>query len=504
MDISQKLTKKITEAKYLVEENSWRYRVIIRYFFTQYEKIKYWLYKEDIFEELKKHELFADYTMEQCKQDLDVLIKWGNLVAVQDSSKVATVEEFKNKQYRYELSEYSVEIERMTIKLENLFVEGASLEPSLLERLLEELAKFREMLTQDDRTVAVWWKNLNDDFKRLNQNYQDYIRDWYGVKAEEIMKTNQFLIYKDKLVEYFRDFVKALQRYSYMIENVITDISQDHEKIVLKKVYEHESSIVRVEEIDEKALYDNINGKWMNMKEWFLGSETRDSEAAKLFEMTNEIIRKITRYAAQIAESVNSSANRKEEYKKICNMFLECSRIEDAHKLSSYVFGIPHMKHIKGGTMRETDSINSGIFDEKPYEVKIKPRVRTYREKSQRKPIREYREEKEQLIQSIIKKREEEGKILKSYIKDGKLEFENLPIIKPHVRNTLLRWLSKAMQSSANMAKTEDGEVFRIIYPSSSERCTLECEDGIFEMPAYVLEFDTESGWYYGRDEVTA
>ncbi len=59
----------------------------------------------------------------------------GNLLPIQDTTKASTVEEFKNKQFRYQLSEYSVEIERMTIRLENLKVESASLEPSLLERL---------------------------------------------------------------------------------------------------------------------------------------------------------------------------------------------------------------------------------------------------------------------------------------------------------------------------------------------------------------------------------
>ena len=42
------------------------------------------------------------------------------------------IEEFKNKKFRYQMSEYSVEIERLVIRLENLFVEGASLEPTLL------------------------------------------------------------------------------------------------------------------------------------------------------------------------------------------------------------------------------------------------------------------------------------------------------------------------------------------------------------------------------------
>ena len=35
-----------------------------------------------------------------------------------------SIEEFKNKKYRYQLTDYSVEIERMVIRLENLSIEG--------------------------------------------------------------------------------------------------------------------------------------------------------------------------------------------------------------------------------------------------------------------------------------------------------------------------------------------------------------------------------------------
>ncbi|AYD40918.1 DUF2397 family protein [Clostridium fermenticellae] len=176
MQITDKLTKQIDEMRYITAENAWRYRTILRFFYLQYEKMKYWMYKEELFQELKTHDEFKDYTMETCRQDLDVLISWKNFVAVQDTAKVATVEEFKNKQFRYELSEYSVEIERLTIKLENLFVESASLESSLLERIKEQIEKLTEMVSKSEKEVGVWWGSLNNDFKRLNQNYQDYIR----------------------------------------------------------------------------------------------------------------------------------------------------------------------------------------------------------------------------------------------------------------------------------------------------------------------------------------
>lgn len=85
------------------------------------------------------------------------------------------------------MSEYSVEIERLVMRLENLFVEGASLEPTLLERIRRNVDRFEEMSKKDTDTVYIWWNDLNNDFIRLNQNYKDYMRDLNSVKAEELM-----------------------------------------------------------------------------------------------------------------------------------------------------------------------------------------------------------------------------------------------------------------------------------------------------------------------------
>lgn len=49
MDINSKLTKQIDEMRYLTAENAWRYRTILRFFYLHYEKMKYQMYKEEIF-----------------------------------------------------------------------------------------------------------------------------------------------------------------------------------------------------------------------------------------------------------------------------------------------------------------------------------------------------------------------------------------------------------------------------------------------------------------------
>ena len=142
MRVDRNITKTIEESKYLSTENTWRYRTIIRIIYRNYERMKYWLYKEDVFAELKNFDEFSEYTIDNLKNDLDALVNWKNLNAIADTAKVNTIEEFKNREFRYQLSTVTIEIERMLIALENMQIENnATLEATLVERFRSLLEK---------------------------------------------------------------------------------------------------------------------------------------------------------------------------------------------------------------------------------------------------------------------------------------------------------------------------------------------------------------------------
>ena len=483
MKIQEKMRKPMLEAKYLNVENTDRYRPIIRLFYLKYEKLKYWMYQEDVFEELKEDPYFQEYTMEQCQQDLAALVSWGNLLTIQDTRKVTTIEEFKNKKFRYQLSETAVEVERMVIRIENLLIEGSSLEPTLLERLRISLGRLGEMSQAEAEKRYGWWNDLNSDFIRLNQNYQDYMRELNSVKAEEMMKTKEFLVFKDRLIEYLRSFVKSLQVNVTAIEQQLRSVDREVVNQILQKVTAYELSIPRMDtEIEEQMIYDKMKGRWESISEWFSGKDGMESEAGKVFDTTNEIIRKITRYATRISEMSNQGSNRREEYKKLADIFGKCRDINEAHRLSAVVFGIEKPLHLKGELSRETDSINSGVYEEEAYAVTVTPRVRTYKQKARRSGIVDRSKEKEEMRLQMIRRLEEERKLLRSYIHNGRLEFASLPVIEPPVRDMFLLWLSKALERKNHRAKTEDGQMYYIERADVKEYCMLECTDGTFQM----------------------
>ena len=202
MQVSDKLIKPLTEAKYLNADNVSRYRCIMRIFFKHYEKLKYWLYQEEVYEEMIQDPLFADYRLEQCQQDLTMLTEWKNLNTIQDTKKVASIEEFKNKKYRYQMTEYSVEIERLVIRLENLFIEGASLEPTLLERIRRSVEHFPDMAGKDkiDIMSIVTPKNIKGKCRFYQVNYSLAVNP-YSSDSRRMGNDSFFKITKDDLMD---------------------------------------------------------------------------------------------------------------------------------------------------------------------------------------------------------------------------------------------------------------------------------------------------------------
>ena len=495
MEITDKLAKPISETAYLTKENTKRYRPILRFFYLQNQKMNFMLYKEDVFNQFVGKQGFEDYTLEQCDSDLSALTEWKNLIAIQDTSVAYTLEEFKNKKYRYQLTDFAVKIESLVIELENLHIEGASLEPTLIERIKDEIAQINSIANENETKVNGWWENLNADFKRLNDNYQGYIRSFYNIKMEEIAQSSKFIARKNDLVMYLREFIKALQDNSYQIEKILREVKPEVEEKILEKVWQAQSKVVRIdkleEEVPEQEVKDRNRGKWENIKKWFIGDERRESEVQNIEEKTSEIIRKITRIANQIAESRGSINSRKAEYKKICEMFCNTNTLEEAHKLSSLVFGMKNTRHIKGNFERETDNMNSSILDELKAEIEIRPRIRAFKEKKERTIIEDKTEMKKQRIEEYLRQKEEERKLIRQYIVDGKMVIKNLPEIEPVVRKSILKWISQANQNEAKRTITEYGERVQLKIPQNGQRCELRCTDGVLDMPAYELIFET-------------
>ena len=484
--------EQINETSYLSVPNAPVYRKIMRCFYREYEKMNYKLYKEDIFRLLKKDEAFEHYSMEQLVPDLDALVKWKNLTPIQDPGRVYTIADYKNKQYQYTMSEYAVEIERLTVRLENIFLESGNLSTNFFVRLEKSLSETPEMVSASLKEVNEWWSMLQEDFKRLNQNYQDYLRDFYSGKTEQLMKSVEFVVHKDKFIKYLTEFVQEMQRHSHRIEQILIKNISLMEETVLEKVVQSELDIphalLEIHGNAEPSIRENVQGKWNSLKNWFIDSDQRECECKKVLKITNDVIRSIIQNAALIVQIQNWGISRKDDYKKFLELFLKCEDLNEARRLSAHVFGIQKIQHFKTIEPREEDSINSSIYDEPPSEFLLKPHTRTYREKKDKRGFEDKSLEKMMQREAYLRQAKRQKEIVMQYMKDNKIVFSEIEEpVSEETRTIFLQWIAQANMNSRKMGRTEYGQEYKLI--RRKENCVLKCEDGDLIMPSYILEF---------------
>ncbi|MEG0979882.1 MAG: TIGR02677 family protein [Oscillospiraceae bacterium] len=418
---------------------------------------------------------------------------WENLIPMQDPRRVTTIEEYKNKLYRYSLTEYSIKIERMTVELENLFSSGNTLSSSLLKRLDSYLQDSYKMMFNDNlKEISEWWSNLQEDFKRLNQNYSDYLHTFYSVSGEKLLRSIDFIQHKDKFIEYLRDFIRVLQKYSGIIEKALLAINNESRDKLIEKILLSELELphTNTEILDIDKIRTRLKGQWQALYGWFISNDSKPSVCSMAMEYTNEIIRKILSNAVMLMQLQNSGISRKQDYKKYMSMFAKCKSLSNAHCLSAHVFGAMNTAHFKYNIDKDSDSISENVIDLVPQIFEVQPKTRIYKPKIKTVGFSNNQLEKSAKRMAQINKIQQEQQMIESYIKDNKIDVANLEdkIVPNEFRISLLKWIAAANQNKKRTGITDFGLKFHII--KSDKRTVLHCSDGDLNMPAYIIEFE--------------
>jgi hypothetical protein len=491
MEITDKTASSVRETRYLGAENCARYRPILRLFYLEYQKLTYWLSRQDVFDQLSLHDPFEGYTPEQLQHDLDALVEWGNLEPVQDTSRAATVEAFINRQFRYRLTEYAVEIERMVIRFENLSAEGASLQPSLLERMLAAISLLPAVLDEPPDQVDAWWRDLESDFRRLNSDYQDYLRTFISPEGRGHAPFTGFSHTKGQARWATCDTSSkacsaAAKPWSSACKQCRTMIGERLVAIVAA----WEAGIPRLDgEVSEVEIAQSLRDRWNSLRAWFAGSQTAMRVrccASCSSPMTSSAASHAMRRACPKPMAPARTGARNTAIWRSCS---SPAGTTDAHRLSSLVFGLFGTRHVRGVPERTTESTSASVYDEPPFELVLKPRVRQYRERMGRTVLRNRMDEREAVRQDWLDRIVREQTAMDAWMQDDRLDTGLLPVIGATARATLLKWIGDALAVPDHAANTEDGRIVHVALPAEEERCTLHCEDGDFDMPRFLLTF---------------
>lgn len=485
------LLENIPETRYLSADNYPIYRTIMRIFYLEHQKMHYQIDRDTVLSLLQRQARFARHTPEQLTLDLQQLVNWKNLTPIQDPRKPRTIAEFKNRQFQYMMSQPAIEIERMTITLENLSTRTASLSTSPFRRIREDLYKAERLDELPLREVHAWWQDLQEDFQRLSQNHQDYLREFYGPGMEMQMKSVDFILYKQHLVRYLEDFVQDLQRSAAQIGAQLERFSPERTAHILDLVQRSELEIPRPQSERTPNWKDELRtrcqGVWQSLSNWFTGS---DATARQVLEVTNEVIRRAVQNAALLVQMENMGVSNKAELNHLLSLFAGVPSLEEAHRLSALVFGVQQPRHFTFSSVRETERVDLSAYEEPPVEYPLQPRLRSYKPRLDRSGFADKSAEKAAQRQKILEEERALRQEVLGYIRDGVLDLASLARpVSPAVRTVFLSWVAAANLSPDGRGQTQYGQRYTL-KKRVGQTCSLICTDGTLTMPNCALLFE--------------
>lgn len=490
-DAKQKWTKPVSELKYVNAENVARYRLVMRFFYEQYKRLRYWLKPEEVYQGVMDYELMEDYTMEQCQQDLEVLAEWKNLAHRHDGGRSTTVEEYFRKKFRYLLTPYSIEIERMLESLEQVQGYGGSLESSLFDKISAQLKEIVGNIGSFSEDEALrCWRELLQSFTQLHENASDYLASLQTGQAEELMMTDSFLIFKDTLTHYLQNFIQALQNRSYQIEGYLRKMSGDKQEIFLNQVFADENRLPNLEESrSDEERKEQLKAEWASFRRWFLGDSYDFSDLYYLEQATKDTIARVVRSVLRIQEKRQLGVSRKRELDYLGNWFFQLDDLEDAKKLAAYSFGLYKTRHFQGWDEPSDDSGKSVMWEEAPMVQKLRSRSRKRIHEQGSEPVRQSKQKQQASREDYLAKRKQEDEMVQMLVAEKNVRLSSLQEVSVNLRDLLLYWIGRCLTQKSHKIRTADGVEIKMDIPDEMERTVLHCEDGLLELPDYRFVF---------------
>lgn len=492
------LHKPLIETSYLTAQNVARYRIIMRCFYQQHQRLRYWLRPEDVHQgaltlaaEVCPDE-FAGYTQEQCQKDLDALVAWKNLIPRHDGGRSNTIEEYLRRRFRYQMTPYSVEIERLVAGLENLRGFGGSLEPSLFDDIAAALAEVQEAQGAFAPGKALsLWRSTYQTFDNLTRGAADYIASLQTSRAEELMLTESFLAFKASLTSYLQDFVRGLQRGAPRIDAILGRITCECRGRFLACVQADQAAIPQLDEEplapDEQS--NRLAQEWDNVARWFSGAGDQGSEVSFLEQRTKDTIARVVRYALRIQEKQRSGLSRRRELEHLGLWFFSLTSLDEAHELAANVFGIYRVRHFQGIDAKDTDSADISMWEAPPNLRALRSRSRQRLRDSGTAPIVGRPADIRRARAEHFRDQESERELLRGFMAAGKVRVSDLAALDPFARARLLSWIGACHANKSRRARIAEGVVIGIVAPPDGRRAVLRGPDGDLEMPDYDMIF---------------
>lgn len=356
-------TDRLEEFAYAIAEKASLYRAVMWVFIAAKSRFVLHLRPRDIALALAEGESPILAEEDDIGAVLAQLCKWGNLEAHADTTDVTTVEDFNRQRFLYQLTPRGEAAERALALFHEAIRQPGELKTAALSdihALLEELDQLAEGRELDDGKIHRTLLTLRQRFEDLTTEAQAFIGslqrtiDLHGVKVED------FLAYKERLIDYLERFIAELVMATSNIAATLRRIeNRDVDRLLVAAGERDIADALNPTDEDRRAAIGAWRGRWRGLRAWFVGDD-QASQAEILRARARSAIPALLAAVAGIHDRRVTRSDRTSDLRTLARWFAEVDEERDAHRLWRAAFGLTPARHLT------VDAETLGARDESP------------------------------------------------------------------------------------------------------------------------------------------
>src|ERR1700747_3456298 len=363
------------------------YRRLLRVFARAKARFIVHLRPEDVAAELR---VDAD---DQLTEALEQLVKWGNLRADVDTSRVTTVEDFHRKRSLYQLTAEGHAAEQAISFYEEAIGRRGQLQSVALADIAGQLQALLALARESDPDPAkihLLLLSVAERFSSLADNAQAFMSALRRAIDFSDGDVDGFIAYKERLIDYINRFIADLANSGAHIAVLLADLeAADHERLLAGAARREAADAApdgadagaALARAEEQAL-DAWRNRWRGLDDWFTSRDAGHPSQARLLREAPVAAVTTTKQRIDAVGLLNERrsgrSDRSADFAALARWFADAPDDAAAHRLWRAAFGLSPARHLSvtGDTADEWENVPAGTPWSEAPPIRISPQLR--------------------------------------------------------------------------------------------------------------------------------
>jgi uncharacterized protein (TIGR02677 family) len=499
------LTDRLPIFSYLVSSNRIRwYRVIMRFFFHSHRELyRYQLTAQEVRDEVRAT-LEAEYTLEQCQNDLAALKEWGNITTIYDSSRATSITSFLAPALLYQATPEAIAIETFLDEQMRANTGKGALRQGDLPHLWKSLQSLDEDLRtppeeyspEHGREMAEQWQRTFEIWNTMAREAAQYLANMIQAAQQGRPDFDAYQAYKAAVVAYVHGFAQSLTLYSRRIRALLAEWVETGKKDRLVNIVaehlEPPSPTLEHRSTQEELLQEAEN-QLNAVMNWFALGKNADSFRRNALAEVDKVVRRASVLAATVRPNANYAAN----LHTLALQLLAARDGDTAQQLFSLAFAnmLPvHLpESLAGRASARNDATEANVWLQSPaISLRLRPVSRSYRgEHSLEDPVIVHNVGAREIIKQYEERLQQENARFASLFATAMLDLGALKQITADERAILMTVIDGCLGDTRHQYRAPDGSTITLLNSDEQSYTILRAPDGMLLLPRYRMVRDS-------------